>query len=900
MDIQLRMVQAAVEAQLFGKPTHPVSVGRYTVLGPIGSGGMGSVMRAFDPELQREVALKLLRAERMGDASTRARLVQEARAMARLSHPNVAMVFEVGEADGHLFVAMELIDGRDLRAWLDEAPPRPWRDVLGLFEQAGRGLAAAHAKGLIHRDFKPENVVVDAEGRARVVDFGLAREQADGAATTEDGSEPAPPVALPPGRLDTATPASLTATGTLLGTPAYMSPEQWLGHAVDARSDQFSFCVSLWEALLGERPFPGEDASSLMKAVTSGRVADSKAGAVPGRILRALRRGLSVDPEQRWPDMDALLAALRPRARGSVLVGGVVVVALAGTVAMAMRVEGSPGDECSHEAERLADVWDEPAREASGRGVHATALPYADDVWNALAPRLDAYADEWVEAAQQSCIGALVSTEAATARRARQQRCLEDARTALDLLADGLVTADEATVVDAAHAATRLPDLGACADDRRLMAWPTDDSPEREAAVTRARRALARARRSLAVLDTSEGNDHYDAELAAGRDAATEAQQAAREAGHRSLEAEAALAQGRLLLKAGEKPAAEQALLVAMEGAESSGDELTRLRARIYQVYVLGTDRDRTDQAIRLGEQSLAQLDGLGPRPLLRARLLGNMATAVARARRPDHERALALHHEAITLLEQELGEHHPHLITARLNLGRALSYARRYEDSEAQLRLALARAQEVWGDDHPHTARILGTLGLTLGSLGRYDEAEQALRRSLEARERILGPEHQEVASALYNLGTVLRRADRHDEAVVVLRRGLAIRRRRADPDEDGLMPWLYALGDSEITRGNAAAGREVLTEALALAESDGASPFDFARVRFGLAQATAAEDPTAARVMARAARDSFESHGHTERAARVDAFLKRLESGREAEDLVRESPAPSFPPSP
>jgi eukaryotic-like serine/threonine-protein kinase len=869
------MVQAAVEAQLFGRATHPVTVGRYVVLGPIGAGGMGSVVRAHDPELQREVALKLVRAERMGDAGTRARVVQEARAMARLSHPNVAMVFEVGEADGHLFVAMELIDGRDLRAWLDhectdgDRAPRPWRAVLELFHQAGRGLAAAHAKGLIHRDFKPENVVVDAEGRARVVDFGLAREQAE-IVTERESPDPAD---LPAHRR-----TDLTTTGTLLGTPAYMSPEQWNGHPVDARSDQFSFCVALWEALHGQRPFSGATSVELMLAVTTGHLSEPRTSAVPGRVQRALRRGLAVDPDLRWPDMNALLAALRPRGRGGWLLGGAIAAALMGAVAIALQGEAAPGDACLHERERLVDTWDDATRQAAARGVQATALPYADDVWLALSPRLDAYADEWVEAAQTSCASALAQTPAAQARHARQQRCLADARLLLDRLGDGLAAADEAMVVDAANAADRLPDLGACADDRRLLAWADDGSPEHNEAVARARMALARAERALAVLDTSEGRSRFEEELEAGRAAAIAAQQAAAAAGHHPLEAEAALALGQLLLEAGEKPDAEAALATSMERAEASGDALTRLRARIYQIYVLGSDRDRTPEAVRLGEQSLAQLDGLGPRPLLRARLLGNLATAVARARQPDHERALALHHQAIELLAQQLGEHHPHLISARLNLGRALSYAGRLEQSEVELRAALERAQVVWGEDHPHTARIWGTLGLTLASQRRLPEAEAALRRSLEARERSLGPAHQEVASALYNLGATLRGAGRHAEAIPLLRRGLAIRRQLANADQNDLVAWLFAIGDSEAAHGETAAARATLREALALAESDGAAPLDFARVRHALARATAPEDPVAARLMAQAARDTYVAEGQSERAQQVETFLATL----------------------
>ena len=513
------MVQAAVEAQLFGRRDRPVTVGRYTVLAPIGSGGMGSVFRAHDPELDREVALKLVRAERMGDATTRARLVQEARAMAKLGHPNVAMVFEVGEADGHLFVAMELVDGVDLRAWLG-SQPRPWPQVLERFEQAGRGLVAAHAKGLIHRDFKPDNVVVDGEGRARVVDFGLAREQGSTALDTEEAGEAGEAAAsegeAPAGERRApgeASEGALTTTGTLLGTPAYMSPEQWRGEAIDARSDQFSFCVSLWEGLFGARPFPQEALGSLMQAVTEGRIAEPRNGKVPGHVVRALRRGLRSDPAERFDDMDGLLAALRPARRARWLLAGTMAVAVVGAATLGPWLgDRDPDAACRDEGQRLAGVWDEPRREAAGAGLRATGLAYAEPTWRSVSTQLDRYAEEWIAQAEASCTGS--PSEAAATRRARRQRCLEDARLALDHLADALVHADEAIAVDAAHAATRLPDLGACADDRRLARWAADPRPEHAAAEERARAALAKAPDAKVILRQLPLSFHRDAMLA--------------------------------------------------------------------------------------------------------------------------------------------------------------------------------------------------------------------------------------------------------------------------------------------------------------------------------------------------------------------------------------------------
>ena len=258
-------------------------VGRYEIESFRGAGGLGLVYVARDPELGRRVALKLLKS----DASDQVRLTREAQAMARVSHPNVVAVHDVGETQGRIFLAMELVDGVDLRQWL--ATPRRRVEIVDAFRAAGRGLAAAHGAGLVHRDFKPENVLVDREGRIRVTDFGLAR-AIDGA--------PAPD--------------ELAA-----GTPAYMAPEQHRGEHVDARTDQFAFCVALYEALYGERPFAGDDYESVRAAVLEGRVRPERAGARVPRTLRGiLLRGLAPRPGDRWPTMEAILAALgRDRAK---------------------------------------------------------------------------------------------------------------------------------------------------------------------------------------------------------------------------------------------------------------------------------------------------------------------------------------------------------------------------------------------------------------------------------------------------------------------------------------------------------------------------------------------------------------------------------------------------------
>ncbi|WAS90239.1 serine/threonine-protein kinase [Nannocystis punicea] len=289
-----------VAAALFGTDPEPVQLGRYRLLERLGAGGMGIVYAAYDGRLERKLALKLLRPSRLGSPEAVARTLREARALARLSHPNVVHVYEVGELDGReIFVAMEHLAGPTLRAWLD-AEPRPWRAVLEVFRQAGEGLAAAHAHGIVHRDFKPHNAMFGGDGRVRVLDFGLA--QVDGAAEVRGLADAAEPHDLT---------HTLTTTGAVLGTPAYMAPEQLAAGKGDARTDQFSFCVALYEALYGNRPFAGKTLDELVDSVRSERVTPPpRSTDVPPWVRAALLRGLRADPEQRWPSMSALLAAL--------------------------------------------------------------------------------------------------------------------------------------------------------------------------------------------------------------------------------------------------------------------------------------------------------------------------------------------------------------------------------------------------------------------------------------------------------------------------------------------------------------------------------------------------------------------------------------------------------------
>lgn len=315
MDIVHDAVAAAARQLLpeSARPAPPLSggarLGRYVVLDWIGAGGMGVVYAAWDPQLDRKVAIKLLHGHEGDEDGLTSPLIGEARAMARLAHPNVLAIHDVGTLDGQVFVATEFVDGVTLRRWLQT--PRTWREIRGVLLAAGQGLAAAHAAGIVHRDFKPDNIMIGGDGRVRVMDFGLAR-----AGRTERGTSAA------------------TATTILAGTPAYMAPEQWDGGPIDQRTDVFSFCVAAWESFHGERPFASD--ARAVRTLAIGRPSDLRSRSrLPRRMSQILLRGLRSAPDERYPDMGSLLAELERDPWARLMQGARLAVTLAALVAVA-------------------------------------------------------------------------------------------------------------------------------------------------------------------------------------------------------------------------------------------------------------------------------------------------------------------------------------------------------------------------------------------------------------------------------------------------------------------------------------------------------------------------------------------------------------------------------------
>ena len=493
-DPGLRDDPASYEAQHDFELGAPVTagalVGRYLVIRQVGAGAMGIVLSAFDPQLDRRVALKLLRPRGWSSSGSNDGLIDEAKALAKLSHPNVVGVHDVGVHEGRVFVAMEFVEGRTLRAWLRQSP-RPWREIVDVFVAAGRGLAAAHTRGLVHRDFKPDNVMVGVDGRARVMDFGLAR----------------PPTSLDPHSTEPG--ARLADTheelaSVLVGTPAYMAPEQLCGIGATMVSDQFAYCVALYEALYGVRPFPTSSVSELAAAQREGRLATPADKVdVPRWLSRVVLRGLSHDPSLRFPTMAALLHRLElgrgRRNRRAWIAAGGLAIAVAAVPASQAWDERSAQWACAAEAD-AARMLDPERRASIARGMQTTDAPFAADLERRIPAALDAYADTLGATAYDVCVRA-ESDPPAPLHASKARWCLEERGRQFDALLTALEEPSDAAVRMAPYAIADLPDTGSCSDTGALDVLPLPPTPDVRAATGPVRLELARASACAALGD---------------------------------------------------------------------------------------------------------------------------------------------------------------------------------------------------------------------------------------------------------------------------------------------------------------------------------------------------------------------------------------------------------------
>ncbi len=786
-------------------------VGRYEIVSLVGAGAMGAIYSAIDPDLHRTVALKLVRTRAGSDASERReRLLREARTMAKLAHPNVVAVHDVGTLGDRVFVAMDLVEGQTLRDWLAE--PRPTKDILATFLAAGRGLAAAHAANVVHRDFKPENVLAGRDGRVLVTDFGLALDP------ESDDERP----------------------GTVAGTPAYMAPEQLRGDEVDARADQFSFCVALHEALAGERPFRGRRPSDLLAAIEAQTFEDARSA--PAHVRRALRRGLARTREARFPSMAALLdelsrdPAARVRRVGAAALGVIALVAAgaAGTSSV-QRERMSCRDGV---VPKVQAVWGPAQRASIHDAFTATKLPYAEDAWRRVSTSLDGEAASWTAMHTEACDATHVRAEQSAELLDLRVACLGDHLGEMRTLVDVLSHADADVVKNAAAAVNALAPLRRCADAFALRAVAPPPADRAEAART-LRLEIARAK---ALCDAGHVNESLELARAASK--------ASADLGYEPLTARALLRLGEAETEARHAEAASETLWQAEHVADRAKDDYARAHALTRRLYVEGFLLRHAERIPELDEAAAAAIARLGGDLELEGHRRHSLGMGLVE--RGSLVEAAVAFEEAVKLREKAHGAKSREVAKSRNGLCLVASKRNDPEKTLKACKSALDLWTEILGPKHPDVALGMSNVGAALGDLDRYDEASAMYEASLEISEPALGADHPLVAITLSNLGDSLSKRGDHGRAIAVLLRARRIRESLPESSEPFTEVVLTNLGQAYLRAGDLPKARETLEDALQRV-SQRTTPATRAEIALGLASALWGSGERASRQRAR-----------------------------------------------
>jgi tetratricopeptide (TPR) repeat protein/tRNA A-37 threonylcarbamoyl transferase component Bud32 len=673
---------------MFGGTAAPLEVSRYLLLRPVASGGFGAVYEAYDPELDRKVAVKLLHAPSVAtpdleDAVNR--LLREARALAQLTHPAVLPVYDVGRfappgasSASAVFMVTELVRGATLGAWLAERR-RPWPEIVRVFVTAGRGLAAAHEAGLVHRDFKPANVLIGADGRprgahanVRVADFGLVRwtTKADyDTAAHAVSDEPVDP--------------DLTETGAVMGTPRYMAPEQHAGGTIDQRSDQYAFCVALFEAIHGEPPFADTTVDALARAKAVGPPPRPPAASrAPARMHRLVLRGLAPDPAARFASMAELLEQLEaiPRRRRLRIAGLAVGVAVAGAAWLA---SGNDERLCS-EGPTLDATWNP---EIGGALRERLAERSDPTIAGAVVAALDEYATQWVEQRRETCRTALGRDPSAIEATRRRLACFESRRRALEAVVGMLRDADERIARRGVTVVTTLPGLPGCSDDEALA---LDFLPVEPAAADAVARAMARLTSARAHRLTG----HYEE----ARTEAVAALQAAEASGHDPTRARALFALAWTETALLELDEAERHVRAGWYLAETHGLGEMALRGVIDLSDSLRV-QERFDEAWHMVELAEAKARFFPAKAGPEGDLAFQRASILAG--RGRGKEAIAFFEDALRFREERFGAEHVAMAGTRLYYGQALADLGRLDAAREQLE-ASARIYDAQLDADP------------------------------------------------------------------------------------------------------------------------------------------------------------------------------------------------------
>lgn len=788
-DLEGERLRAAVLHRLVAEESDPVRIGRFALLRRIGSGGSGVVYAAYDPKLDRRVALKLVRDDAgRTRPQTEARFFREAQAMARLSHPNVLAVHDVAVHGTRTYIVLDLVEGEDLRTLLARTS-LPWHDIVNLFAQAGEGLAAAHRAGVVHRDFKPANVMVagfddgEAPTRVQVMDFGLATEP--DLSETENGPDPEA----------SADPEALEATrrGSTVGTPAYMAPEQRRGEAVDERADQFSFCVALYEALYGHRPFQPDADGTWLQAQRLGPEHPGHDHGVPARIARTLERGLAYDPAHRWPSMQALLETLRPARRRGSFRPLAAALALGLSVGAGMWLVATPDDPGCDTDVRAASLTASPRTDSIRAAFASTEVPYATEAWSQASKTLSDYAQRWSTLHHEACGR---SRAGATRDLGHLQlACLERRFAEVEGVLEVLEHADPEVVERAVAAVASLTPVETCipaTDSAPRMPSSEQTRPlrlelARAAGLEHAGRYADARRRALEVLSLADDQP--------------------------SVRAEALARLGSIAARVGDYTDAEHRLSQATWLAETHRLEQVAAEATTLAVWVVGARLQRDDEGRLWAAHADAAVARLGDPPLLRARLESNLGVLDRIAGR--HASARDRHQAALAWHLEVLGPDHPEVATAHKELGNALYEWGDAEAAHREYTRALEIRRAALGLQHPDVAVVHNNLGNTSVDLQRLDEARTHLERALAIWTASLPATHPNLGMAHHNLANALRQSGEVDAAVLHYTSAIAIASESLGPHHTTLARYHTNLADARIDQGQFEAAADALDAA-------------------------------------------------------------------------------------
>jgi tetratricopeptide (TPR) repeat protein/predicted Ser/Thr protein kinase len=839
----------------------------YALLGRLGQGGMGIVYAAFDEKLERKVAIKLLRSPDSKDAKLR--LVREAQAMARLSHPNVVQIYEISEFGDTVFIVMEFVKGVTLREWLTQAR-RTQAEILEVFGAAGKGLVAAHERGLVHRDFKPDNVMIRSDGRVLVMDFGLAHGSTEQLSRIHSRIRPA-------GRLA----VDLTATGQLVGTPAYMAPEQFNGAETGPHTDQFSFCVALWEALEGTRPFSGASFEQLALAVTTGRHAKYDDTKIPSWLRRIIMRGLEIDPALRWPSLQDLLDGLAAdptrRRRGLAIALGGFVLVLGGVIALwavhaHRRAEAV--EACEMAGRTLVESWNE-ARPELARAFESTKLEFAVESWQHAELWLDTYVQAWADARTRVCVETTIEQAHDDQYHALATACLDERAAIVTGLFEAWTAPDSSIVARAPLAASELPGIDACTRPADLFSSPLSAPEPLTFEVEGLRRRLDRA----AALRHA---GRYDDGLIAAKAVLGEAT----ELGWVPVEAEAWLAVGQLQEDLGQYRDARDSVQRAYLEAIESGDDSVAFEASASLAWIVGSKLG-DENGLLWGEIAAALVRRQGLEGSLQEATLLNNVAAVLRGQGKRRD-SLEKHRRALAIREQLVGPQHPYVASSLNNIGVVLWSLGEYDEALAAHRRELEISRAAFGNNHLMTASAHAGIGNVMFSLGNLDEALVAHRESLAIKQRVLGPDHPNCARSHNNMGVILTRRGSYTAAEQEFLRALQIWEKQLGPDDVKVANSLAGLGRARHGLGHSVAARADLERALAIFVARQSSLADLAETHFALALVLwdAGEHERALEL----GRQALEGYEQQEMGAEADL--------REVQAWLRERDIPSAPP--